>query len=118
MTTKEHLRMATLLAHLLDDEFRILGFGVGLDPIIGLLPVGGDLVTFIAGLYLVWVGWMIQVPGEELAKMLGNLVADFFVGTLPIVGDVADAAFKANLKNLAILRKYEQKTSEGEYNPL
>lgn len=86
------------LARVMDDYY--------LDPILGfLLPGVGDLVGSVIGLYLVSVALRRHTSPVIVARMLLNLAFDAAIGVLPIVGDVADAAFKANDRNLALLEQ-------------
>lgn len=110
-----HFRLATMLAHILDDQFSFFGFRFGIDPIIGILPISGDLVSFLVGLYILWVGFIHQLPGERLAQMFKNLTIDLVVGALPVIGDVGDVVFKANMKNLEMIKQHRQGTIEGSY---
>jgi hypothetical protein len=104
-TTLE-FRLAERLAILLDDQFRIGNWGFGLDAIVDLLPVGGDVVVLALSLYLVFVAFRMELPREEIARMLFNIVLAFLVGLIPVIGDVAYLAFKPNMRNLEILRKH------------
>lgn len=93
------------LAHLLDNAFQIPGtqIRVGLDPLIGLLPVAGDAVSAVLSLYIVYEGWRLGADRATLAKMLANVTIDTAIGLVPAAGDVVDAAFQANLRNLELL---------------
>lgn len=76
-----------------------------LDPILGLvLPGAGDLLSAVVGLYVVAVGARRRLPAVVLARMLLNLGIDAAVGSIPIAGDLFDFAFKANRKNVDLLR--------------
>lgn len=76
-----------------------------LDPIIGLLvPGAGDLVTAAVGLYVVGVAARRRLPAVVLARMLVNLGIDAAVGAIPVAGDLFDFAFRANRKNVELLR--------------
>lgn len=102
------LQRADKLADLLDDRFRIpvVDRRVGLDPIIGLLPVGGDWVTWAASLYVLWVGARLDAPVDVLAKMGWNIGVDLIVGYVPVAGDLFDAGFKANRRNVDLLMEH------------
>ncbi len=95
------------LAYLLDDQFRIpfTPYRLGWDFIIGLIPIAGDLLTAFMSLFLLVAARKYNVGGIVLWKMLGNIVIDFLIGLVPIAGDVADAAWKANAKNIKLLLK-------------
>ncbi len=112
---KDYLKTATILADLLDNKFKFLGMKIGIDPILGLIPGGGDLVSLILALYIVWIGIKMELPHDKIARMVGNVILDFGVGLIPILGDVADFAFKSNLMNLEILNQHTEKDIlEGE----
>lgn len=109
-----HIKVARTLTDLLDNKFGIGKFRIGLDPILGLIPGFGDIITAILSLYLVWIGVQMKLPQEKITEMVGNIVADFIIGILPIVGDIGDIFFKSNSKNMAILEEYLDKVVEGE----
>jgi hypothetical protein len=96
-----------LLSWLLDDLFRIPGLGwrFGLDALIGLVPGIGDVVTTAASLYVLAAAVRYRVPKVTVLRMGLNLLIDFALGSLPVVGDVFDAWWKANSRNLALLRR-------------
>lgn len=99
------VRRIRWLAYLLDGAFQVPGtrLRVGLDPIIGLVPVGGDLLTALLSLYIVYEGWRLGVDRSTLAKMLVNVAVDTAIGFVPAVGDVFDAAFQANIRNMELM---------------
>ena len=112
---KNYLKTAAILSNLLDNKFKILGIRFGIDPILGLIPGGGDLVSLFVALYIVWVGIKMKLPQDKLIKMIVNVFMDFGMGLIPILGDAADIVFKSNLKNLEILKQHEEKDLiEGE----
>jgi hypothetical protein len=93
------------LAMLLDASIRVPGTGmkIGLDPIVGLVPVVGDTLTTLAALYIVYEGRRLGADGPTTAKMLANVAIDAVGGAIPVVGDLFDFAFKANTRNLKLL---------------
>lgn len=95
------------LSWLLDDLFRIpvLGWRVGLDALVGLIPGVGDTATTVASLYVLGSAVRYQVPKVTLLRMGLNLGIDYALGSLPLVGDVFDAWWKSNQKNVALLRE-------------
>ncbi len=95
------------LAKLLDSSFRVpgTGFRFGWDPLIGLIPVVGDALSFGLGSLIVIDAWRLGVRRRVLARMVVNLIADFLVGTAPVVGDAADFFVKANRANARLLRR-------------
>lgn len=96
------------LSHFLDNAIPIPGtkFRVGLDPILGLLPGGGDTVTGALGAYIIVEAARMGLPRKVIGEMVGNIVFDSFVGTIPVLGDLFDVTWKANVKNLALLEKH------------
>lgn len=95
------------LARVMDAAFTIPGTRrrVGLDPLLGLIPGIGDLGSAAIGGYIVLVASRLGVPAVVLWRMMLNLAVDTAVGVVPFVGDAFDAAFKANLRNVALLER-------------
>lgn len=96
------------LAWLLDDIIRIPGtrFRFGIDPLLGLLPGGGDLAGgFLSG-YIIIAAARAGAPPAVLVRMGANVVGDAIAGSVPVVGDLFDAGFKANRRNIALLEQY------------
>ncbi len=99
------------LAWLMDRAFKIPGtpIRVGLDAIIGLLPVGGDVITGLIQAGIVVVAMTrYRVPKPIAARMALNVLLDIAVGSIPFVGDAFDAVFKANTRNLQLLTQVAQ----------
>ena len=108
------------ISRLLDNAISIPGTKIsfGLDPIIGLLPGGGDTITGgIAG-YIVVEAARMGVPREVLWKMVGNILIDSVAGTVPVVGDIFDVGWKANVKNIELLEKHLEISETNKSNPL
>lgn len=106
ITINSHLALARDLTRMLDSQFKIGGFRFGLDPILGLIPGGGDVISLALSLYVIWIAVQMRIPADKLVIMLGNVTYDFFVGFIPILGDIHDFTFKANSKNLKIIQEY------------
>jgi len=83
----------------------------GLDPLLGLVPVVGDLLTLGVSIYTMLEARRLGVPARLLWAMAGNVALDFIVGEIPIVGDLFDFAFKAHVRNLHMLERWTQRTS-------
>jgi hypothetical protein len=100
--TLDHLRG---LGRLLDGAIEIPGtrIRVGLDPLIGLVPVVGDWVGGVLAGYIVIRAAGLGASGATLLRMLGNLAIDALVGTIPVLGDIFDLTFRANERNLRLL---------------
>lgn len=102
------LAQARALAHLLDDAFRVPGTRrrVGLDPLLGLFPILGDVVGGGVSAWLLWLAARAGAPASVLLRMFINVLVDTLVGTVPVLGDLFDAGWKANSRNVAILQRY------------
>lgn len=93
---------------------------IGLDAIVGLIPVVGDVVTASMGAWLVWEARNLGMPKFHLMRMIGNIGIDTAIGAIPLVGDLFDFAFRSNSRNLRIIKRYLDKnhpatmTLEGE----
>lgn len=96
------------LAHLLDNAIGIPGtpYRIGIDPIIGLVPGGGDLVSAALSVYIVWEAARIGLPRATVTQMVSNLVLDTLFGSVPMAGDFFDVTWKANTKNIALLEAH------------
>jgi hypothetical protein len=96
------IRRMHAVAQLLDDGIRlpVVGVRVGLDPIVGVLPVAGDTAMAVVGLYIVVESARQGVSYWTIARMLLNILVDAAVGSVPIVGDLFDVAFRAHRRNL------------------
>lgn len=101
------LRRLERLARWLDDAVRIPGIGVrvGADAALGLVPVVGDIASMIISAYLVREAYKAGAGIGTLARMVGNIGVDAVVGAVPLIGDLFDVAFRANRRNLKLLRK-------------
>jgi hypothetical protein len=97
------------LAWLLDNSILVPGTGgrrFGLDALIGFVPVVGDLLSGGIGLFVVWRGLRLGLPRVVVARMLANSAIDIAVGAIPLLGDAFDLWFKANTRNLALMRRH------------
>ena len=94
------------VSRLMDDLFEIPGttVRVGLDSIIGLVPVVGDLISQAVSSYIIWEARQLGVSRLTIARMVANSAVDTVIGIIPIAGDAFDVAFRANRKNLALLK--------------
>ncbi len=99
------------MEHLLERCFVIPGtrVPVGLDSVIGLVPVVGDLIAAALGSYLIWEARNLGLPKWKLARMAGNIAIDTAVGAVPVLGDAFDLAFRSNTRNLRIVKKHLDK---------
>ncbi len=110
MTPDDRLRRVRHTANLLDGVWGIpfTRWRFGVDALLGLLPVAGDLLSALLGLSLVWHAHHLGAPTHLKLRMAGNLVLDFIIGSLPILGDIADIAMRKNQRNATLLEKWAQ----------
>ena len=96
------------LARLLDTALVVPGTNIrfGLDALIGLVPGIGDAVTTATSLYIVHEAYQLGAPKHLIVRMLANVALDGFVGAVPVVGDVFDALWRSNRRNMALLRQH------------
>ncbi len=104
------LKQVGHLAKLMDAQFRIPGTNIrfGLDGIIGLVPGAGDLTTFAVSSYMLWIIARNGASGYVIARMAVNILIDALIGSIPLIGDVFDIAFKANMRNLQLMQQHYQ----------
>lgn len=108
LSQADSLRAARALTGLLDTAIRVPGtrFRVGLDPLLGLIPGLGDVAGAAMAGYVVILGSRFGAPAPVLLRMLANVGVDTVLGAVPLLGDLFDVAFKANVRNLALLERY------------
>ncbi|KAI9488149.1 hypothetical protein BDB00DRAFT_982850 [Zychaea mexicana] len=122
---RQVLRKVKSRAWYLDRGFQCCCFTVGLDGIIGLIPVVGDVITLFLALNLVRVAARANLPNYIIFKMLMNVFIDFALGLTPVAGDILDILYKANWRNALILEEYlfirrrdelrEERSAGGNY---
>ncbi|WP_284126257.1 DUF4112 domain-containing protein [Parerythrobacter aestuarii] len=95
----------------LERSFKVPGTNipVGLDSIVGLVPVVGDLIAAGMAAYIVWEARNLDLPRWKLWRMAGNIALDTAVGTVPIVGDALDFIYRSNSRNLKIVKDHLDK---------
>jgi hypothetical protein len=105
------------LADLLDTRWRIPGLGIpiGIDGIASIFPVVGDSATGVVSAYLVYQASRLGVPRSVLLRMAGNAGLDWAVGSIPVLGTLFDIGFKANTRNVNLLRRHLER--ERDRNP-
>jgi hypothetical protein len=113
------LRGLDKLSRILDSAFPIPGtrYRIGLDGLIGLIPGIGDTIGATLSTYIIFEAARLGVPKRILLRMLGNVAVESLVGALPIIGDIFDIAWKANLKNFALLRAHYPSSDQAERSP-
>ena len=95
------------LSRAMDGLFRIPGTGwrIGLDALVGLVPGVGDFATTAVSLYILAAGVRYRVPKVTLLRMASNIAVDYLLGSVPLVGDLFDAAWKSNQMNVELLKR-------------
>lgn len=104
-----HLDRLERYARLLDSAIRVPGtdLRIGLDALLGLIPGLGDALGTLLSLYIVWTARRWQLPVSVRARMLANVVIDGVLGSVPLIGDLFDLLWRANLRNVQLLRAYQ-----------
>ena len=99
------------MEHLLERSLVVPGtkYPIGLDTIIGFVPVIGDIVTAALAGYIVWEAKNLGLPRWKLWRMIGNIGIDSAVGAVPIIGDAFDVVYRSNTKNLRIVKRHLDK---------
>ncbi|HEY9445795.1 MAG TPA: DUF4112 domain-containing protein [Burkholderiales bacterium] len=104
----DRVRRLGRLAWLLDSAVAVPGlkFRIGLDALIGLVPGFGDAAGVLLSSYIVHEAWRLGAPKSVLIRMWLNVVVEGIVGAVPLLGDLFDAVWKANLRNVALLEAH------------
>ena len=111
-TNAAHVRRRIeAMEQLLERSFRIPGTNqnFGLDVILDLVPVGGDVIGALLGLYMVWEAQNLKMPMSATIRMIGNVGFDFLLGLIPFVGAIPDFFFRSNSRNLKIIKRHLDK---------
>lgn len=104
------------LAHLMDSMFHIPGVGIrfGIDALLGLVPGLGDTFSSLASIYILHAATRYGVSRTLLLQMAGNIAIDYLVGIIPILGDLFDVVWKANRRNVELLREHLEASPQEE----
>lgn len=109
LSTDEAIRLARLkrLARLMDSEFALpgVGFRFGLDPLIGVVPIAGDVVSAGVSAFIVWEAHKFRLPRAVILQLSLNVIIDLAIGEIPALGDIFDFAFKANDRNIRLIER-------------
>jgi hypothetical protein len=105
---REALERLERLARLLDTAVVVPGTSIrfGADAVIGLVPGIGDLITTLISSYIVYEAHRLGAPKRLIARMIGNVVLDSVLGAVPLAGDVFDVIWRANRRNVRLLREH------------
>lgn len=118
MAPEDSLARLHALAKLMDGAVVIPGteIRIGLDGIIGFIPGIGDAVSGVISSYLIWEARKLGAPKWLIARMVANAAIDTVIGAIPVAGDIFDVMFRANMKNMALLRRHLEK--KGHWRPV
>ena len=107
-TKSTELKSVEILAKLMDSQFQIPGTKIrfGLNPLIGLVPGLGDFAGFLVSGYMILMCARNGASGFLLARMTLNILIDALIGSVPLIGDVFDFAYKANKRNLNLMQEH------------
>lgn len=104
---REFAQSIERLAWLMEGVVRLPVVGpVGLDAVLGLFPIAGDVLSAAIAVSLIGRSLKYGVPHDLIGRMLGNVLFDLIIGSVPVAGDLADMWFRANTRNVALLRAY------------
>jgi hypothetical protein len=108
---EESMTRLEAVGRLMDGAFVLPGTNIrlGLDAVIGLVPVAGDVISGLVSSYLIWEARQLGAPRWLIARMMANTLLDTTIGAIPLVGDAFDLMFRANMKNMALLRRHMEK---------
>ncbi|MEP6887677.1 MAG: DUF4112 domain-containing protein [Nitrospirales bacterium] len=98
-------QQAELIAHVLDDAIRLPGTSIrfGADPIVGLIPVVGDVLAVLSGISILLIARQLRVPTNDLIRMAYHQLLNGLIGAIPVLGDLYSFGFKSHAKNSALL---------------
>ncbi|GAB3222374.1 DUF4112 domain-containing protein [Hymenobacter seoulensis] len=104
----ERLRWVERISHLLDSQFRVPGtnWRFGLDPLMGLIPVVGGLPSLAVSGALILTMMRHGASGQLVVRMAFNVLIDTLIGAIPVLGNIFDFAYKANNRNVRLLREH------------
>ncbi len=105
MNKDKHLAVARKITKLLDTGFSVWKFKFGIDPLLGLVPGLGDIISSVLSFYIVFVAILHKIHPLKITQMIFNILVDLAIGSIPVLGDILDFVIKPNIKNLAILEK-------------
>jgi hypothetical protein len=112
---KNNIYLASLLANILDNKFNLFGFRFGVSAVIDLIPGFGDILDVLLSCYIVWLAIQMPIPKTKIAQMIWNILFSFLIGLIPLVGDGVYIFYKPNLRNLKILKSFDNTILEGTF---
>lgn len=110
---KNQIYVASLLANILDNKFNLFGFRFGVSAVIDLIPGFGDILDALLSCYIVRLAIQMHITKTKIAQMIWNILFSFLIGLIPVLGDAAYIFYKPNLRNLKILKSFDNTIFEG-----
>lgn len=116
--TDEKLKWVNRMSKLMDEQFSVGGYKFGIDPLLNFIPYAGDIATYGMSLLLIITMMKHGASGKVALKMLGNATLDALVGAIPFLGWIFDFGYKANKRNVKLLRDhYAEGKNTGSAKP-
>jgi hypothetical protein len=112
-TIGQELAALDKVSRLLDSRFGLMGVNFGLDSVLGLVPIAGDVTTGAAGLHALVTAWRLKLPASASVRIVWNLLFDTVLGSVPLLGDVFDIFFQSNRKNYRVVEKHLIRRAEA-----
>ncbi len=102
----KHVKFAKYISELLDNKFEFLGVKFGFDPLIGSIPLVGDVMPIMVSLYFIWIGIKLKIPKNRILEMCINTLVDVLVGLIPVIGDYFDIVYRGHYKNFLVISQF------------
>ena len=117
--TEQSVARLEAVAKVMDGVLAVPGTNIrlGVDALIGLVPGIGDVISGLISSYLIWEARQLGAPRWLIGRMMANTLLDTTVGAIPILGDAFDVMFRANMKNMALLRRHMAKRGLASREP-
>jgi hypothetical protein len=106
MDHKKHLARAREIASILDTKFHFGKIKFGLDPLLSIVPGLGSVIGALTSTYVFWIAYNLKVPFFVYIKMAFNIIIDFLIGEIPVVGVFVDVFYRSNTRNIELLEKH------------
>ena len=103
---KKQYQIISNLVNLLDNQFNLFGFRFGLSGVIGLIPGFGDILDAVLSFSLIFFAIKIGVPPLKIGQMIWNILVNFAIALIPVIGDATYVLRRVNIKNLKIINQY------------
>lgn len=112
---EKHLKLASSVAHALDNQFGVGAFRFGYASLINIIPGVGDILDALLSFYIVWIAIQMRARTMIILQMAWNILVNFLIGLLPFYGDFIYLIRKVNVKNVDLLKKYMAEKNDVGY---